>query len=364
MAFDRFTSGTTYENEVQTEYGTPGTFPKAENSQQPESPECTSLIVKSTTKSSLSSLPFELLQLIADDLPNSSEACLILTCKRFYFILGNRSWLNLKKKGRTDPERKACLELMTRDYPSLYPCSACGLSHRWKNHDVRWSARECCWQALCMYQYRGPYQIFFHHVQLAMRAHRISPQHGLSLAGLHSDFNSRRAEAESNDAVHRRSTNTHQIGHPVGPTEFKIVEDRLLVRQKAVQKISLVLENRAYKIWHGYCGQLQDLLKDCGCIHRGPKGDLVQYERVILPLLEKCGKLGLRDTPQILRSRLRRCQFCATEFEASVKISQDETNPLITQPEAYTPIARARTCFLTLTSWKDLGAGLEHTFRV
>ena len=134
-------------------------------------------------------LPPELIILLADNLPMPSGACLALCNRRLARILGPRFWRSLQSEG---PDvRLAFLSILAKDLPQHFSCQYCIYLHRdssieWPRTTTQRSHLLCVWRPMPLYLLlRSPFQIYFPHVQLAMKQHYFGTHVGFPLEVFH-----------------------------------------------------------------------------------------------------------------------------------------------------------------------------------
>jgi len=150
--------------------------PKRQHTQQP-SPEAINL----QTDSALGHLPTELLLLVNEALPVSSQVCLILTCKRINLSLGSKCTATLQSKEKGHHERRRCLELLARDCPLLLPCYCCINLHQCEK---MFEVNRCSKEAGYIDSFGTIRRFRYAHVQLIMSLHEKPDQLGLVLSRL------------------------------------------------------------------------------------------------------------------------------------------------------------------------------------
>ena len=137
-----------------------------------------------------------------------------------------------------------------------------------------------------------------------MRAHRLSPAHGLQLCEIPSKYDT---------WLKLAFKALQELGLSMA-TEFKISEDRLLLRLQADCNIELEMKEVGTRDrpWHDYFDKLERLVKAVACPHWivSPLSihHMVQYQRWILPLLTRAEeKVNDGKTTYVENSNLRRC---------------------------------------------------------
>ncbi|MCJ1247643.1 hypothetical protein MMC30_004858 [Trapelia coarctata] len=285
--------------------------------------------------SPLCNLPPEILLLTGEALPLPSQTCLTMTCKKMTNILGNESWLALRSKAKRDDDRKQYLQLMSQEHPSLLPCFYCMDLHR-RETLLKYNA--CSRGAGCTDVFRTKRPFHYAHVQLVMRAHHISPRHGLSLDQLPSPFDAW--------TLHRREPG--QLGIQTSSV-FKIVGGRLLLKLEVKSKVDVLQEFGG--LW-GYRSTTKSdgatssrrLPPAIQCVHSRNLG--IQYDQFLETFMMKTYVL-IRTSPasesHIKLSDLRRCVYCATEVNFSIDVSKESSS------------------ILAITCWRDLGSGMDPT---
>jgi len=86
--------------------------------------------------SGLSSLPIEILLIICEYLPLSSQASLAFTCTLLKQRLGPKFWPQLKSEAKSK-EKINFLKLLQKDVPKFYLCSQCHLLHARPTRSLR-----------------------------------------------------------------------------------------------------------------------------------------------------------------------------------------------------------------------------------
>ncbi|MCJ1360590.1 MAG: hypothetical protein MMC33_010598 [Icmadophila ericetorum] len=265
--------------------------------------------------SSLCSLPAEILVLIQQNLPLSSQAAFVLTCKKINLSVGNRSWLVLLDAAAVD-ERRALLFWLSKDDPFVFSCYSCARLHTLEvtlqHYGCRHHAED---KSFFPHQDHTHYSLRFRQIKLAIRAHTVGPNFGLPLHGLSLDqLGPRRLEgAQQRRTRHGKSKIRRQI------------------REQSPVKLLMA----------GYRSQLSQFLRKISCEHQ------VNHALPAIRILMQMEKLQ-RESPAAsgyIGSCIYRCTYCATELQYMAE-------PLF---------SRGLVCRLSVTAWKDLGIGFNPT---
>ena len=312
-------------------------------------------------------MPYDILSIVLDWLPTSSEILLGITCKKLLLDLDSRAvrFLNagaevkyvtrngILKEGKlsakeTNKIKKDMLVLYSKDLPDLYVCF--DKDCRTHLHPMTSFGRLGCWKSAGFIRYPP---IFFHHVQAVMRPIHAARTTGSTIAikleqlpvvrdtwmtGSPADY---RDELEARwDGIRRTETRT----------SFKIVQGRLLMKAEA----------RQYRRWVGDSTTVDwktkkttpwaQLSRHGGCNHQyfvsqAAQASANSYEKEgeLFMKTAKTYHRELRGRDEIeYMSRLSRCGWCAKEAQFDLRITADDLNWNI-----------------KLTTWTDLGPGLS-----
>lgn len=301
--------------------------PQRQHIQQP-SPEA----IPSQTDSALCQLPTELLLLVNEALPVSSQVCLILTCKEINLSVGNKCTATLQSKKKRHHERRRCLELLARDCPLLLPCYRCMKLHQ---REMLFKNNSCSTFSGHIDAFGNMSRLHYAHVQLIMSLHERPYQHEVLLSRLS------RRERKILSALHR-PVKTYRWGGVRMESELRVVNKRLLLRRQVKRNIDLQAEIDSLN-WccskRPILYQICSLIRVISCRHGDPY--IRGYEPAILPLLFDL--MGSSSSVHYERSVMRLCPCCATEFRFSTEVSE------------------GGTCSFTIVCWKDLGSGSAFT---
>lgn len=132
--------------------------------------------------------------MIAAHLPLASAASLAFSCRFMRYILGQGYWLDLREPGRK-AEKLEFLRLLDFSLPLHVICVDCAVYHRryrfGRAETVQYPAFEWhgpyCLTNKATVRFSPHVRIAWWQVQLAMRAHRLSPRHGTKLKALSLD---------------------------------------------------------------------------------------------------------------------------------------------------------------------------------
>jgi len=283
------------------------------------------------------SLPTEILLLVGEALPLSSQVCLTMTCKMLSYVLGDGPGIALRGKAKQDDDRKQYLQLLSREHPSLLPCFLCMILHP---RESLLESNPCSRFAGCSDFYPTKALFQYAHVQLATRAHNISPHHGLSLDKIPSPL----------EHWTVRGKEPRQSGIKTS-SKLKIVNGRLLLKMEVEAKIDVLEEIegcwRAQLTFEsGRAIASRELLSVIRCQHG--RFASVYYYQFLLGMMIKIYNL-LQTAPgsksHIVLDELRRCVYCATEVNFLIDVCKGASSTL------------------TITCWKDLGSGMDSAER-
>ena len=185
-------------------------------------------------------MPGDILVLIAQNLPLSSEACLIFTCKQIFYRLGPWARLSLQiKLDDKKAERWQYLDFISRGCPGYVPCYSCNALHK-RNDAI--SSTNCTKQAGCLFAMRSTGMFWFGYVRLSMRAAWFGPEYGLSLEELSTAF-----------STAERHPLSEKLKFAVS-NDFRIVRDRLLMETsfKKIIKLAVWKLNNTKPLWRFY----------------------------------------------------------------------------------------------------------------
>lgn len=137
------------------------------------------------TASQLLRLPPEIILMVASMLPTPSAACLALCNRCLHHLFGPRSLRTLQSE--TPDVLLTFLSSLGRDLPQYFVCQECACFHRmseikWPRIITRQLGPRCIWKSLnYRYLFMSRYQIYFPHVQLAMKQHYCGTDIGFPL---------------------------------------------------------------------------------------------------------------------------------------------------------------------------------------
>jgi len=298
------------------------------------------------------SLPIELWLRVLEDINPSDTANLAISCSAFYHLLGYDAWQALKIPDNHIHKLKFLVH-MDSGLPKHLLCFACARYHV-RTHSGRESLKPAnvlnpiynCPNADRVIPPRmrltSNRNLPFTFVQLALRAHRYSPTHGITVESL-----SRRYKD-------RESTWSHT-------TRYTIINNHLLVRvistcfappnlPPAAQR-NLLYSRDDYVPYFSVCAHWRDgeLMSSVKCalshipaplagegINRVGREIHAHFHRPnkIVTLCQNCRVM-------------RRCPECPTEYLIEVKIAEDPSDKQALFKQA-----------LVVTRWSDLGDGL------
>lgn len=232
--------------------------PKHQHTRQP-SPEA----IPSQTDSAFCQLPTELLLLVNEALPVSSQVCLILTCKRINLSVGNKCTATLQSKKKRHHERRRCLELLARDYPLLLPCYRCMKLHQ---RERLFENTSCSTFAGHIDAFGNMSRLLYAHVQLIIGLHERPHQHEVLLSRLP------RREPKILSALHR-PVKTYRWGGVRMESELRVMNKRLLLRRQVKRTIDLQAEIESLN-WccskRPILYQICSLIRVISCLHGDP----------------------------------------------------------------------------------------------
>lgn len=308
--------------------------------------------------------PLDILWLIAEELPGIDQASLALTSKQLLSILGNKSFDIIKRS----PDLKITfLEILSRDLPDFIPCHICAALHSWK---PTFRDRDCVDLTGSIIVIPGELALHFVDVQLIMRAHRISPDYGISLSDLWLDWRhpyyqgvDQFVSSEVINLGPGKWSGTYRTDFVEQPveccSELRITKDGLVLRAEASQEVDIARAAGRRRFEHdhlhinGYDKYIVDVFDTIGCPHSRYFSKHTQKETV--RILQKAEThlrrqittlpLRLRDEPthppSIVEGTLYRCPCCPTEIDISAQVFEDGT------------------CSLVVVFWRDLGLGTD-----
>lgn len=286
--------------------------------------------------SALCQLPTDILLTINNALPLPSQVCLIMTCQKITFLLGNKCTAVLQTMDRQDDERKRFLRLLAKDCPPMLPCYLCMKLHKPERLLKKSKCRDYA-GFTDIFALRKYHRFRYAHVQLFMGLHEKTAGHDQLLSQI-----PRRERNILTTLDH--PVETHMYGIKM-ILKLKVVDKRLLARLQV--RYTKVINGETGKLPWDLCYYMQSflsLLEANTCRHSDPKG--FRYGPVVFPLwLGAYHFCRMKPSSTVYRenSILRRCIYCATETEFCMEVSRGGTSSLM------------------ITCWKDLGSGQDPT---
>ena len=244
----------------------------------------------------LTNLPVFIIQYITGELPLSSQAVLALVSRSLHSAIGSVSWTKLSAKSLRE-EHLMFLKLLARDtYATHWLCESCSTLHcKIGGLKMNYFAllRLCPYSESSVLARLGA--LYWAHVYLVMERHRYGGTYGLPIEALSQNF-------------------IRKIIHPRTGREFsqnvtqegKISNNELLVHTRLRTAIS----PPAKAFWVEVCQHI-----------RGPSEiDAILDEEYTRVLRCRMSHLGyLKNSCQDCPRRMRRCNWCAIEYDFSVK---------------------------------------------
>jgi len=133
-------------------------------------------------------------------LPPVAVVCLSLTCRLFWYRLvstrrdGGPLFTISERRdsedegGKEESERLSFLSLIERDLPGHVMCYKCQILHRRSRYERSWDRFKRSWRPCQEYRHKilvcGIWYVSHEYLRLILKAHDISPKHGLPLSTL------------------------------------------------------------------------------------------------------------------------------------------------------------------------------------
>jgi len=144
------------------------------------------------------SLPPEILQIIADKLELSDATCFSLCNRRLFVVFGSKYCTHFHAPHNNASQRSRFLLALARDVPSWFFCHWCSHLHPRDRIGPPGPAHQpekplfCfidrfqpnLWPYLSVHEDLSLYKFHFHHVQLAMERHYFGPRYGIATESL------------------------------------------------------------------------------------------------------------------------------------------------------------------------------------
>lgn len=259
-----------------------------------------------STVARLDRLPVDILYTIAGFLPRDSEACLILSKKRFGLAIGYRSWLQLQSEYHTNA-RGRFLTSLGKDLKEWVACYQCKKLHSMTQDPSTYTTWRSLDEPPCALvdgaiELLPNFILRWRHAHMTMKLNKLSPKNNIWLDSLsHTNF---------------------RCQVPFAHCCARIANDSLIVK----------LEYRMWLSLHEGLREVERMLPEV-CPHWTFVNENSSLEDLIRFLLSRGP-----DEPHI-KSPTIQCQHCATEFF----IAYLNSTP--------SPDGRA----LYITAWKNLG---------
>lgn len=295
----------------------------------------------------LCNLPGEILAIIIDYLPISSEACLVCTCKQLYMILGTKSLLKLRQGSEhTENEKARFIKLVSRELPHLLYCHACARFHQQK---INIDTSRALTAILRGHSHSGK-PLWFRYAELAITARRLGSDFLLSLDDM-------------STALYCYGKTYPDSGACIIPVFNKIasmtlrpdilivprvnpVQGRLLFQLQVAKSIELATAGKVQMdpIWRGYRCQLAEVFEVVKCPDQAEGS--VEFYAMILPMMHRVDEAwkSFRSYREV--RQIRRCPHCATEAQFAVRLST------------------GGDCWIEVSYWRDLGSETDPSKRV